>query len=139
GKRLFDEHVLAGVHRGAREPVMRGERRRNYDCVHVAAVDQAAVVGTGLHARMTPFGRLPALRARVGDGGELNPVGFRQIAAEVRSPVAVADETNLQHRERNSAAAAATYCTSACSRNGCIGSDTISLVRRSVTGKSPTL
>src|SRR5947208_10723000 len=100
--------MLAAVDRRGGKRSMRGERRRDHYRVDITGPDQASVIGAGLDAGMTALGRLTTLGPRVGNHRQSNAVGFGKIARQIRTPVAVADEADVQHRERNSAAAAAT-------------------------------
>ena len=139
GQRLFDEHVLVPFDRRLRQRVVGLERRRDDDGVDVAASQHVLRVGAHGDARMPSGGGLLLTAARVGDDGEAQALGVGEISREVGPPVAVADQADVQHRARKSAATTATCFTWSCRRKGCMGSDTMSRARRSVTGKSPTL
>ena len=98
-ERLFDEHVLARLDGGARQRKMRAERRRDDDGVDPIGVYRRRGGVGDRDARVTARGGGSAVGALVGDRRKAQPVGLRDVPREVRSPVAVAEDSdpNLFH------------------------------------------
>src|SRR5206468_11637446 len=101
-------HVLPPLDRRLCERMMRLERRGDDNRIDVVAREQARRVAADDRARVARRGDLVALGSGVGDRDETQAGGLGQIAREVRSPVAVPDQTDIDH-VKNSAASSATY------------------------------
>ncbi len=136
-ERLLDQHVLAALDRRLRQREMCIERRRDDHRIHVRSIDHRERVFSSRDPGMPSLGGIPPIGAAIGDRRQANALGFCKISREVGAPIAVADQADVDHARRNSAAASAMYCTCERSRNGCIGSDTTSLDSRSAIGNEP--
>src|SRR5215207_6952178 len=91
-ERLLDEDVLAGLETPARQRSMRGHGRGDRDRVDSRVREQLLDVGGRAHAREARCHPLELLGEGVADPCEL---GFRErveVAREVRTPVAEADD-----------------------------------------------
>src|SRR5207249_12298409 len=105
---LLEEHVLPPLDRRLGERMMRLERRGDDDGVDVVACEHARCVAADQRARMAGRRQTMPFGSGFSDGGEANAGGLGQIAREVRAPVPVPNQTDIDH-VKNSAAAAAMY------------------------------
>jgi hypothetical protein len=93
--------MLSPLDRGLRERVVRAERRRDDNRLDVVAGEHACSVCVRLSSRIAPRRLLQALGMTVCDRRKLELRRVGQIAREIRPPVAVPDERDLDHVGRS--------------------------------------
>ena len=97
-ERFLDEHVLAFLQGAQSEVVVGGDWCGNGYRVDRGIFDQFTKIARGPDGRITVVEQSEAVFAEIADTGDLRFFGFKKIADQVRSPVAVSDHADSNQR-----------------------------------------